>query len=215
MKFIIILLVLITGVYFGADHLLASHFKATPSTNPVDEKALVQNMAKFLEQSPDLQKKITDSGQVVAKPVATPASPAEEADLEKLARYFGSTPSDQYFKKFLTQRKKMRPSDMDEQTKLFVDMSDHIHEHPKEAVESLENALQSIPKDLVAERDAIIPAFIHSSINFIETLEGDDQMKRTYLQRFINNTQDPEIKDALETHFPDILNPEASETQGH
>jgi len=45
-------------VYLGADYLLSSHFKTTATTKPEDEKVLVQNMAKFLEQSPDLQRKL-------------------------------------------------------------------------------------------------------------------------------------------------------------
>ena len=208
MKFIVTLLVLITGVYFGADYMLGSHFKTTPPTKPEDEKALVQNMAKFLEQSPDLQKKITDSGQTITKQSTVPAiSVAHEVDLSHLARYFGSSPSDQFFKKYLTEKKKMNPESADEQSTLFVGISDYIHEHPKEAIESLENALQAIPLDMTEERSAIVPAFIHSSIGFIEELGDDEQAKKTYLKRFINNTQDPEIKDALESHFPDILNP--------
>lgn len=165
-------------------------------------------MAKFLEQSPELQKKITDSGQAASK---TPAAPTPESgvevDLSTVARYFGSTQADQYFKKYLLEKKKMHPDNIDEQTRLFVEVSDYIHQHPKESVESLENALQSIPKDMAAERDAITPAFIHSAINYIEDLNADDQAKRTYIKRFIDNTQDPEIKDALESHFPDLLAP--------
>lgn len=208
MKFILTLLVLITAVYFGVDHYLGSHFKAAASTNPADEKVLVQNMAKFLEESPDLQKKITDSGQTIAKPAATPAAPAQdEVELAKVARYFGSTPTDQYFKKFLIDKKKMHPENTEEQTKLFIELSEYIHAHPKESVESLENALQSIPMDMTAERSAITPAFIHSSINFLDELEVDDETKKGYIKRFIDNTQDPDIKDALESHFPDLLNP--------
>lgn len=207
MKFILTLLVLIVGVYFGVDHYLGSHFKSAAATKPEDEKALVQNMAKFLEESPDLQKKITDSGQVIAKPAqatATP-NPQEEVDLATVARYFGSTPADQYFKKYLIQKKKMNPDDPDEQSKLFVEVSEYIREHPKDAIESLESALQSIPLDMAAERDAITPAFIHASINFIDELEADDQTKKTYIKRFIDNTRDPEVKDALESHYTDLL----------
>lgn len=213
MKFIITLLVFIIGLYFGADYLLSSHFKATASTKPEDEKALVQNMAKFLEQSTDLQKKITDSGQVINKPISTntitahTASPSasEDVALSNVARYFGSSPADQYFKKYLIQKKNIHPDNTDEQTKLLIEVSDYIHEHPKEAVESLENAMQSIPHEMAAERQAITPAFIHSSINFIEELETDDYTKKVYLKRFIDNTQDPTIKEALESHFPDLM----------
>lgn len=206
MKFILTLLVLIVGVYFGVDHWLGSHFKATASTKPEDEKALVQNMAKFLEQSPDLQKKITDSGQTITKPsTPTAGNTQENVDLEVVARYFGSSPSDQYFKNYLIQKKKMNPDNPDEQTKLFVEVSEYIREHPKDAIESLENALQSIPLDMAAERDAITPAFIHASINFIDELDADEQTKKAYIKRFIDHTQDPEIKAALESHYTDIL----------
>jgi len=207
LKFIASLIILIIGLYFGADHLLSTHFKTNTPTAPAEEKALVQNMAKFLEESPDLQKKITESGQVIAKPATAtkPAAPVVDADLEKVARYFGSSPTDDYFKKVLIQKKKMNPDDQSEQTKFFVEVSGYVHEHPKETVEALENALQSIPMDMQAERSAVVPAFIHSSIIFLEESGADDQTKKTYLKRFINGTQDPEVKDALETHFPDLL----------
>ena len=87
-----------------------------------------------------------------------------------------------------------------------MEISGYIHEHPKETVESLENALQSIPQDMNVERSAIVPSFINSTIIFIEEMKADDETKRTYLKRFINNTQDPAVKESLETHFPDLLN---------
>jgi hypothetical protein len=208
-------LALIIAIYFGADHLLSTHLKSTPQANPENEKALVQNMASFLENSPDLRKKISESGQTIAKTNESAPPAQHEVDLSSVAKYFGNTPADQYFKKFLIEKKKMNPDSTDEQTKIFIEMSDYIQMHPKESVESLENALQSIPQDMTAERNAITPAFIHSSINFIEELPGDDQTKKTYLKRFIDNTQDPEVKDALESHFPDLLNPTEAPPENH
>ena len=182
-------------VYFGADHLLSSHLKSATSSNTNDQKVIVQDMAKFLETNPTLQKEIQKSGQY-------PTS--DEVDLSKVARYFGTSPTDQYFKNYLIQKKKMHLDDADEQTKLFIGMSDYIRQNPKDAVDSLEGALVSIPMDLKAERDAIKPAFIHSSINFIEEFITDEKTKKIYLKRFIHHTQDPEIKNALESHFPDL-----------
>ena len=200
LKFIIILLVLIVGVYFGADYLLSSHLKSTATTRPEDEKALVQNMAKFLEQSPDFQKKISESGQALAKQESTPnPSTPNEVELSGITRYFGNSATDQFFKKYFAQHL--------EQTNTRTELSDYIHSHPKESTESLENALQSIPREMTNERSAVVSAFIHSAIIFVEELGTDDQAKKIYLKRLIENTQDSEIKDALENHFPELLIP--------
>ncbi len=207
MNFIITLVVLTVGVYFGADHLLSSHLKTTPSTKPEDEKALVQNMAKFLEKSPDLRKKISDSGLTITTPTPSITTQnQDDVDLAKIARYFGSSSADQFFKNYLMKKKKIRPNNLDDQTQLSIEMNEYIHLHPKESIESMESAIQSIPQEMKAEREAITPIFIHSSINFIEELDGDVQTKKTYFKRLMNNTDNPEIKNALESHFPDLLN---------
>ena len=205
MKFIITLLALIIGTYFGADHLLSRYLKSTPQANPEKEKELVQGMASFLEKSPDFQKKIAESGQTLLNPTPSTPSPTTE-ELAQISKYFGNTPTDDFFKKYLVIKKKANPNSLDEQNKLFIELSDFIRQHPKESAESMENALQSIPQDMKAEREILIPAFIHSSIIFIEEFPGDDQAKKAYLKRFIDNTQDPDIKDALESHFPDLVN---------
>jgi hypothetical protein len=93
----------------------------------------------------------------------------------------------------------------EDRTRSFVKMSDFVQEHPEESLKSLENAWQNTRSNQEQERNAIRPALIHASIYFIDTAVEDESSKKGYLRRVINNTNDPEIKEALETHFSELL----------
>lgn len=190
-------MIAIAALYFGADHFLSRYLKAGAPT-PEGETAIVQNMAKFLEQSPDFQRRIQE-GQASAPSASHPSKGAD------LTRYFGSSPSDQYFKSYVAEKLKTHPDDADGQTRLFNEVGAFIQQHPKESVESLENALQAIPLDLKVEREAITPVFIHAAIGFLEETTMDESTKRAYLKRFMDHTQSPEVRAAFESHFPELL----------
>jgi hypothetical protein len=210
LKFFLGLILSMIAIYFGLDSFLKSRFLPLSTTPPEQEKVIVQNMARFLETNPDLQKSIEQSGERASaqSPASTTAPPDQGSanpDLAKLARYFGNTPTDEYFKKFLLERKSKNESDPDRQVNLFIDMSEYLVKHPLESIHSLENALQAIPREMTAEREAILPAFIHSAIYYIENQVQDDESRRTYLNRFLSNAHEPLVKNALETHFSDLI----------
>ena len=101
-------------------------------------------------------------------------------------------------------QKNLKEDDLDGQTSLFIDLSNHIRENPKESIETLESAIGNIPLNQTSIRAAIRPAYIHSAIQFIEESDTDENGKKAYLKRLIQTANDEEIKEALKSHFPDL-----------
>lgn len=209
MKFLVGLIITIVLFYFGMDSYLGFQLKAKTPNSAGEEKALVQNMAKFLETSPQIQQKIQDSGHQVNPSIrltSTPQSQSiESGEIDRISKFFGNTPTDEFYKGYLVRRKATDLNDADAQAKLLIEFSEYMTKHPQESIECLETALQSIPMDLKAEREAIIPAFIHSAVYYIENVATDEEKKRSYLNRFMNTHSDPLIKGALESHFEELL----------
>ena len=209
MKFFIILITIVLGSYLALD-LLLGQMKLGQSVSEGKSPGLVKEMAAYLETNPNIQKTIyenlgeprkTNSITSGAPPVP---STLPTADTTSIDRYFGNSASDQYFKKFVMAQKNLKEDDLDGQTSLFIDLSNHIRENPKESIETLESAIGNIPLNQTSIRAAIRPAYIHSAIQFIEESDTDENGKKAYLKRLIQTANDEEIKEALKSHFPDL-----------
>lgn len=210
MNFLLGLLATIVLFYFGMDSYLGFQSKARAPTTPQEEKALVQNMAKFLETSPEIQKKIENSGHAVNSSIRLSQAPSQTGsseELSKLSRFFGTTPTDEFYKNHILKHKATDPNDADAHAQLLIEFSEYMTKHPQESIECLETALQSIPSEMKSERDAIIPVFIHSAIFYVENIAQDEAGKKAYINRFLNSSPDPLVRGALETHFSELLSP--------
>ncbi len=202
MKFVIVLLIIITGGYLGLDHLLSSAFPNANAQNALDDKTMVTNMASFLESNPQIQRSIASNGG--ARPVAD--NPADQTNADSLSQYFGNSQSDQFFKQVIGQKTSDDPESQDSKLNQTLAIIDYVRENPRDSLDTLERALGSIPADRENERTVLRTAYIHASIHFIENLPGDDSEKLNYLKRFAQNGNDPETKEMLENHFENLLN---------
>jgi hypothetical protein len=192
MKFLLTLFALVIAGYFALDAYLSSLPPASASqSRPQGE--LIKNMAQFLEQNPHMV------GNSQPLPTST-----ETKNTSATTEPSTNTSVDAFFKDYLRSSKDSENTSFEDRTRNFVKMSDFIREHPEDSLRSLETAWQSTRSDQSQEREAIRPALIHAAIYFIETQVEDDSSKKGYLRRIINNSNDPEIKEALESHFPEL-----------
>lgn len=201
MKFVIVLLIIITGGYLGLDHLLRTTFPNANAQNALDDKDMVKNMASFLESNPQIQRTIASNDGV--RPVADIS--ADQSNADSLNQYFGNSQSDQFFKQVIGQKTSDDPESQDSKLNQTLAIIDYVRENPRESLDTLERALGSIPADRENERTVLKTAYIHASIHFIENLPGDDSEKLNYLKRFAQNGNDLETKETLENHFENLL----------
>jgi hypothetical protein len=201
LKFVIVLLIIITGGYLGLDHLLSTAFPNANAQNTLDDKVMVQSMASFLESNPQIQRSIASNGG--ARPVAETSGDQIHTDL--LNQYFGNSPSDQFFKKIVGQKISDDPENQESRLNQTLEMIDFVRGNPRESLDTLERALSSIPADRENERTVLKTAYIHASIHFIENLTGNDEEKLNYVKRFAQNGNDPEVKELLENHFENLI----------
>jgi hypothetical protein len=196
------------GTYFGIDYFLSSTLARAPSS-PESQRQLVQGMASFLETSPALQRKIasTSDPQTENKPIAT--HDASTARSDYLNPYFGSTPTDQFFKEMIVTRNDIAPTNFDGLLEKSMETTDYIRAHPQESLRSLERAMNTIPPEMTAERSAILSSYVHASIHYIETIQEDGPTKVAQLSRLIENSKDPEIQETLQHHFKSMLKGES------
>jgi hypothetical protein len=193
MKFLLALFGLVIAGYFALDAYLSSLPPATlPSKRP--ESELIKGMAQFLEQNPGMAR--NSLPQSLPNQSLTPSDPSAQTS---------NSTADAFFKDYLRNSKDSESVSFEERTRNFVRMSDFIREHPEDSLRSLESAWQSSRSDQEQERNAIRPALIHAAIFYIENQVEDDSSKKGYLRRVINHSNDPEIKEALESHFPELL----------
>jgi hypothetical protein len=209
LKFFLALITVVLGFYLVLD-LLLGRMKIGQSVSEGKSPGLVKEMAAYLETNPQLQKTIyqnlskPEKGGTIPSGVPATASTLPDADTSSIDRYFGKSASDQYFKNYVMAQQKLKNDDLDGQTSLFIELSNHIRENPKESIETLETAIGNIPQNQTTVRAAIRPAYIHSAIQFIEESDTDENGKKAYLKRLIQTANDEEIKEALKSHFPDL-----------
>ncbi len=202
MKFIATLAFTLIMFYFGLDYFLSKNAKESAEFKASSEGALVTGMANFLENNPEMNKKFSGSSAA-----DSPTTPIQATNATTNLNYLGNTPTDLFLKSFIQKKTAIKQGDFESETRLFVELSDYIQAHPKEAIERIEGALQSVPSERKEEKEALKVAFIHSAIYFLDEIEGEETTKKAYYKRFVEQNQDPDIRDALETHFPQYASP--------
>lgn len=210
-KSIIIVIALIIGSYYGIDHALSSHFRTETTQQSSQNQAMVQQMAQFLDSNDQIQRKIASVNPSLTSPGTSPSNSAF-LKVSPGSTYLGSTPTDQFFKEVLNKRVSIdlqSPDATEVQMNQTIEMLDYVRANPKESLSVLEGALNSIPADLVQEREVLRSAYIHASINFIEELPEDVNAKMNYLKRLSESTNDPEVKSALQNHFSAMISGES------
>lgn len=208
MKTIVVLITLMIGSYYGIDHLLGKYFQTQSPTKNHEQQELVQKMAQFLDSSDQIQHELTKQHPSSDSKTSTQK---ENSHSSQASSYLGSSPTEQFFKTILDKRaaNQSDQSDNDEASlNNTIEMLEYVKNNPKDTIEALENALNRIPMELTEDRELLKSAYIHASINFIEELPEDRNLKITYLKRLSDSVNDPEVKTALKSHFSTLISDE-------
>jgi hypothetical protein len=201
-KTIFTLISAMIGAYYGIDFLLGRHFQSQTPASSHQQEELVQKMAQFLDTNDQIQEKLAKK-----RGTSPPSSaPQEEvAHSSPASQYLGSSPSDQFFKSILDRRATIeseQSGNIDASLNNTIQMLEYVKNNTKETLETLESALGRIPIEMTKDRELLKSAYIHASIQFIEELpEANRSLKMSYLKRFSESLNDPDIKASLLSHF--------------